>query len=86
MANINTVKSLLVKARTAREEGRYTEAASLAVAAQRIAKQCRAAERGELAWHAHNVVASCKINAASNADRSNAGRVLAESQAIGWDF
>ena len=86
MANINTAQSLLIKARAARAEGLYTEAVNMALAAQRNAKQCRAAARGELAWNAHNVVASCKIKAASHTDRSNTGRALAESQAIGWDF
>lgn len=86
MANINTAQSFLVKARAARAEGRYTDAATLAISAQRTAKQCRAAARGDLAWQAHNVVASCKIKAVSHTDRSNTGRALAESQAIGWDF
>lgn len=86
MANINTARSLLITARATRNAGDFTNAANLALAAQRTAKQCRASARGELAWAAHNVVASCKIKATSHTDRSNAGRALAESQAIGWDF
>lgn len=86
MANIITAQDLLNKARSARENGQFTDAANMAVAAQRIAKQCRAAARGELAWAAHNAVASCKIRSTSQTDRSNTGNALVQSQAIGWDF
>ena len=86
MANINTAQEFLAKARALREAGDFTGAANIAVSAQREASQCRAAARRDLAWQAHNVVASCKIKAVSHTDRSNTGRALAESKAIGWDF
>lgn len=86
MANIITAQDLLNKARAARANGLFTDSARFAIASQRIAKQCRSAARGDVAWSAHNVIAACKMQATSQADRSNAGNILAESQLIGWDF
>ena len=86
MANIITAQYLVNKARAAREAGSLEDAAHLAVAAQREAKQCRARARQDVAWTAHNVVASCLMRATEQRDRSNIGRAMSESRLIGWVF
>lgn len=86
MSNIITAISLLNNARAARENGEYLKASNLAVSAQRIASQCRASAREDVAWSAHNVIASCASKAAEQVDKSQIGRDMAESRYIGWVF
>lgn len=86
MANITTARNFIVQARAARESGDLVLAAQLAVSAQRTARQCRAAARSDVAWLAHNVIASAKMRATAQRDRSIIGGLLAESQTIGWTF
>ena len=86
MANIITAQDFLSKARAARANGRFVESARFAIAAQRTSKRCRAAARGDVAWAAHNVIAACKMQARSQADRGSVGSILSESKIVGWDF
>ena len=86
MANIITARDFIIQARAAREAGDFLGCAQLAIASQRTAKQCRAAARGDVAWTAHNIIASAKMRATEQRDRSVIGGLMAESQLIGWDF
>ena len=86
MANINTARTLIAQAQEANQAGNFLSAARAAVAAQRTAKQCRAAARNDVAWLAHNIVAASSIKATEQRDRSIIGNLLAESRHIGWTF
>lgn len=86
MANIITARNYIAQARAARDADDFVGCAQLAIAAQRTAKQCRAAARNDVAWVAHNVIASAKARATEQRDRSIIGGLMAESQHIGWTF
>lgn len=83
--NIVTTKAAYETARKLAAEGRHLEAAQKFFTAQRWAKQCRAAARWALFDHAHlgatmQATAVLDDAASSHTDRSEAGRIRAESQ------
>ncbi len=86
MANITTARAFIEQSRAAQSAEDFLSMARLAVAAQRTARQCRAASRGDVAWLAHNLVAAAQRGATAARDRSIIGGLMAESQTIGWNF
>lgn len=84
MATIAQAQDLIIKARALREAGEFSSAAKCAISAQRIAGQSRARIAPDVAWTAHNVIASCQMRAQTQTDRSNVGRAMGESRLIGW--
>lgn len=83
MANINTAYSIIEQALDTED---LVTRASLAIAAQRCAKQSRASSRNDVAWHAHNIIKATEMFAEDDRDRSIIGNIMAESFRIGWKF
>lgn len=88
MTNISQAQSLLNKAREAVKGGQAIEAARLGLAAQRVALKCRAAALSDVAFNGHSIAAfwAGKVLAAEaeQALRSEAGRIKAETAALGF--
>ena len=86
MANIKTVSAQFEKARAARSTGDMLSAARLFLGCVFMAKRCRAASKYDLMMHAHTgaVMAAHKIikTSSDNAERSEAGRIIAEANFI----
>lgn len=84
--NIVTATNQLNKAHELKNAGRDFEAARAYLAAQQFAMNCRSAKRDDIAFYAHTgaVLAAARVleNSADHAERSEAGRIKAESNYI----
>lgn len=76
--NKQTVKTTIAKAKATHGIARVR----LAIAAQRFAKKCRYAGRSDDAFEAHCLLSMTSV--LTHADKSEKGRAIAESRAIGW--
>ncbi len=84
--NITIATEQLNKANELKKSGRDFEAASAYLAAQRFAMNCRSAKRDDIAFYAHTgaVMAAASVleNSTDHVERSEAGRIKAESNFI----